>query len=389
MTSRRAVLRRRWVRAGLTAMAALLAVAAVLVVLVQTWEPAYVLYKRLRASSSYVYDEIKPDHATTDPAQFLSIGTADDVEPTRAKLRAIIRDGWPGGGDFADLSNVFEIHSDELPTKNLAELRALAPVATLRAFRFEFGEGIQSYAVYLRPPKATGETVVLLHGFAGEFQDARDYLVVLLARGLSIIGLNQLGYGGNSIYQRAGERIGGALTNLHHQVEAIPGGVFPHVAQITRAVSLAERLDPARPVHLAGFSMGAYMVTLAAAIDPRPAVVSANSGIYPAYLRDRKQDEAVGVAAHPQLLAAASHLDLMLLAALGERRRYLQVFNRYDRCCYSNTKGKLYEPALRARIAALGLVGDFHVVIDESHGRHKLSRLGADALLETIAGPND
>lgn len=110
-------------------------------------------------------------------------------------------------------------------------------------------------------------------------------------------------------------------------------------------------------------------MTLAAAIDPRPAVVSANSGIYPSYLRDRKQDAPVGVAAHRGLLAVASHLDLMLLAVLGEHRHSMQAFNRYDRCCYSNTKGKLYEPTLRSRIKALALPGGFHVVIDESSRR--------------------
>jgi pimeloyl-ACP methyl ester carboxylesterase len=373
-------LRRRWVVAVLTALSVLVATAAIMVILVETWEPAYVLYKRISAASPYVYDEIKPEYAATDPTQFLSIEKPEAVEPLRAELREIIREGWPGSTEFDNLRGIIEIHSDELPTKKLAELRALSPLASLRAFRFDFGGGTLSYAVHLRPPDATGETVVLLYGFAGEFQDAHDYVTRLLSRGLSVIGLNLLAYGGNSIYRN----LSGALTNLHHQVEDIPGGIFPHVAQITWAMSLAQSLDPGRPVHLAGFSMGAYMVTLAAAIDPRPAVVSANSGIYPAYLRDRKQDTPVGVAAHRRLLAAASHLDLMLLASLGVHRHYMQVFNRYDRCCYSNTKGRLYEPALRDRIKTLGLPGDFHVVIDESHGRHKLSTLGADALIETI-----
>ncbi len=373
--------RRRWLVRALAGLSALLAAVAIAVILVQTWEPAFVLYKRIKAPSRYTYDEIKPEYAAIDPAQFLSIEAPGAVEPLRARLREIVRGGWPGPTEFADITGTIEIHSDELPTKRLAELRALSPVASLRAFRFDFGGGTLSYAVHLRPPSTTGETVVLQYGFAGEFHDGRDYIERLLAEGISVIGLNLLAYGGNSIYRNSS----GVRTNLHHQVNDIPGGLFPHVAQITWAISLAQALDPGWPVHLVGFSMGAHLVTLAAAIDPRPTVVSANSGIYPSYLRDRKLDAPVGVATHRALLAAASELDLMLLAALGERRHAMQVFNRYDRCCYSNTKGKLYEPTLQARIKSLGLPGGFHVVIDESHGRHKLSPLAAEALIETIA----
>lgn len=380
-----AMLRRRWVVAGLALLAGAAVVVGTGVVLVNTWEPAYVLFKRLSAASPYVFDEIKPEYTATDPARFLSLRTPDDVMALRAKLSELVRDGWTGHGDPTDLRNVIEIHPDELPSRRSEEIRTLAPIAGLRAFRFDLGAGLLSYAVFLKPPNPTGETVIVQYGFAGEFQDGRAYIERLLSHGLSIIGLNLLGYGGNSIYQR----IDGAFKNLHHDVESIQGGTFPHIEQIFLAVSLAQSLNPGRPVHLVGFSMGAFMVTFAAALDPRPAVVSANSGIYPSYLRDRKQDAPIGVAAHRGLLAAASHLDLMLLAALGEHRHYMQVFNRYDRCCYSNTKGKLYEPTLQARIKALGLPGGFHVEIDESHGRHMLSPRGADALIETIADAND
>ncbi len=376
--------RNSWLKVILVILVAVLAIAAIATVLVQIWEPAYVIYKRLSASSPHVYDEIKPEYAAIDPAQFISVQTPGDVEIVRDKLRTVIRDGRTGSADFVDLSAVLEIQTDELPTHNITALRSLVPVEAMRAFRFDFGAGILSYAVYLRPPKATGDIVVLQYGFAGEFQDGRVYVERLLAQGLSVIGLNQLAYGGNSIYHRLGAKIGGTPTNLHHEVEEIPGGIFPHVAQITWAISLAQHINEGGPVHLVGFSMGAYMVTLAAAIDSRPTVVSANSGIYPAYLRDRKQDAPVGVATHRGLLEIATHFDLMLLAGLGEGRHYMQAFNRYDRCCYSNTKARLYEPTLQSGIKALGLPGGFHVVIDESHGRHILSPLAAEALIETI-----
>jgi len=64
----------------------------------------------------------------------------------------------------------------------------------------------------------------------------------------------------------------------------------------------------------------------------------------------------------------------------------LQVFNRFDRCCYSNTKGKLYEKAVKdaARLAG---GGQFDVLIDETHARHKISDYAMETILKDMARP--
>ena len=129
--------RNSWLKVILVILVAVLAIAAIATVLVQIWEPAYVIYKRLSASSPHVYDEIKPEYAAIDPAQFISVQTPGDVEIVRDKLRTVIRDGRTGSADFVDLSAVLEIQTDELPTHNITALRSLVPVEAMRAFRFD------------------------------------------------------------------------------------------------------------------------------------------------------------------------------------------------------------------------------------------------------------
>ncbi len=67
-------------------------------------------------------------------------------------------------------------------------------------------------------------------------------------------------------------------------------------------------------------------------------------------------------------------MDMYVLAAVGPGRRFTQIFNRFDRCCFANTLGRLYEPAVKKAVKDVNGGGAFNVVIDETHADHKVSK---------------
>ena len=113
------------------------------------------------------------------------------------------------------------------------------------------------------------------------------------------------------------------------------------------------------------------------------------AGAYPLYLRSGEEhNQSPRPQYYRPLITAANYLEMFVLAAHGEGRRQLQVFNRYDRCCYNNIKARLYEPAVRDAVATLGNPPeDFAVLIDETHARHKISGWAMGMILEDLARP--
>ena len=76
---------------------------------------------------------------------------------------------------------------------------------------------------------------------------------------------------------------------------------------------------------------------------------------------------------------------MFVLAGAGDGRRYTQIFNRYDRCCYRNLYGTLYETQVQDAIMQTGSNGQFRVLIDESHADHQLSEWAAERILDSLS----
>ena len=188
-----------------------------------------------------------------------------------------------------------------------------------------------------------------------------------------MLAFDQLGYGENSREVPCDlppDPSRPCKANLHSDLARITSPVALHVEPVLAGVDFLEERGFAT-IDALGFSAGAATVTFAAAIDPRIRRTAAVAGILPLYLREG-QDRVFGISEALATSGPVSYLDLFILTASGEGRRYLQLFNRFDRCCFRNLKGRHYEAALKDRVAALG-GGGFSVHIDESHARHTVS----------------
>ena len=154
-----------------------------------------------------------------------------------------------------------------------------------------------------------------------------------------------------------------------------------HFEPLVVGVNHALRVGEYKAVHMVGFSAGAFFTTVMAAIDERIDKSYPIAGVYPIYLREGAEIQPELASYYPPLLAMASYLDLFVLGASGAGRRQFQIFNRYDRCCYNNTKGKLYESVVADAVRGIGVGGGFAVLIDESHADHRISEAALEAVL--------
>ncbi len=341
--------------------------------LIHRYDPTRVIYKRLKAADKYVYDEIDPKYRKTDPNTLIAIETPADRDTARARLIAVI---WGGGGFPAKaMPSRVEIGIDD------TALSALPNLARIDRITVDMGNRVRSYLYLLRPAAgAKNRLVIYHHGFAGAIQDVPQTLAAFLERGYAVLGVNLMAYGGNSAYFRAAN---GESYNLHFDLDRIENPLRYHFEPVAVGVNYVLANFDYQSVDMIGFSAGGFVATVATAIDPRIRRSYPIAGVYPIYLRAGQDIQKGMPSTYPPMLAAASYLDLFILGAGGAGRRQMQIFNRYDRCCYNNTKATLYAPAVAARAAVLG--GEFAVLIDETHADHKFSRFALDAVLANMA----
>ena len=345
-------------------------------ILIHHYDQTRVLYKRLKADNEYVYEKIDPKFLKVDPYSLVSVKTLADLRQTRARLIEVF---WGEAQFPAEVQPAAVEH--DVSVEAFGDLPNLSRIDRIVV---DMGHEVRSKLLYFRPVETgNGNLVIYHHGFAGSIEDVPHIIGAFLERGYSVLAIDLLNYGGaKSKYKTSKNEAG---FNLHFELDKIPTPLRYHLEPVVVGLNHALRDSDYGSVSMVGFSAGAFVTTAIAAVDPRILHSYLIAGVYPIYLRTG-QDIQIGMPSYyPPMLEVANYLDLFVLGAAGAGRRQLQIFNRYDRCCYNNTKGKLYEPAVAETVGLIGDGGEFMVLIDETHADHKPSQFAVEAILADMA----
>ncbi|MEQ8603736.1 MAG: hypothetical protein RIB45_10480 [Marivibrio sp.] len=367
-----------WRRIALCALALTLAALLALVWYARKTEEGYILYKRLFAESEFIYDDVRPEIEAVDPASLIRPEDAPALAAIRADVIAAI---W-GEAGLPAARGPAQVTPHDQAAYGLG--RAVSGLQVERV-EIPIEANYQSVGWILTPPDGTGRAVIYNHGYAGDVSQAQPLIDRLLRAGFTVAALNFPGYAENA-YQRYDHPRFGPI-NFDHDFLLFFAD-RPLRFYIEPPIVVANHLrraHGARSVDVIGFSAGGWVSATAAAVDPRFARSASVASFLPLYMRDRTNSgEWTPPHLYPPLLQATNYLEIPLLAAVGEDRAYLQIFNRYDRCCYRNRLGRLYEPAIKARLETLGQGGAFQVLLDESHARHEVSAWSGERLVDFL-----
>ncbi len=366
----------RW--RGWLAALVLVATFAGLAKLFYEWDPTRVLLKRWTADSPYKYEEVHPRFLATDPASLIRVRDSAAAQDARTRLTAAI---WGDTGRPLDL--LPEAASAIEPDARQA---ALEGIATIERLTLPLPAGFTGRIDRLRPAQASGRVVLFQngHGGTGSYLDHGRHIGRLLSAGYTVLALNLPS--GQPVTDIPG--IGPYKLHPWRALDLVDHPLRLHFTPVVAAVNAALH-GGAETVDMIGFSAGGWITMVAAAVDPRIRRSYPVAGGYPLYLRSgEERNQSPRPQYYRPLITAANYLEMFVLAAEGTNRRQLQVFNRYDRCCYNNVKGRVYEAAVREAAGALGSPPDaFAVLIDETHPRHKISDWAMDRILEDLARP--
>jgi len=369
----------RIVKIILVALVILGGLAGGLYYLTHYYDPVRVVYKRMKADSPYVFEEMEPHFLRTNPADLIAIQTAEDAEKIRSQAIRVI---W---GTAKVPSRLPDAIDRDIEDAHFADMDNLERIDRLR---LKMSYDVPNVSYHFIPVKKSGHLVIVHQGYAGTFHDLKHVIAAYLRQGHAVIALNFLGYGENRIgYDFFFPRFGWYEVHTHRILDLDPLAMRFFYTPVIAAINYAKESYDYGVIDMMGFSAGGWETMVASAVDPRIRRSYPVAGSYPLYLRNHNE---AGQSVPPQyygpLLNAMNYLETFVLGSWGEDRGQLQIFNRFDRCCFRNVKGLHYAPAVKAAVNKIG-PGRFEVVLDETHADHKVSDFAIETIIKDMARP--
>lgn len=373
----------------------LLVIAAWLSVLYY-WDPTRVLVKRLKADSPYTYDELRPEHVDINPGRFMVVADSAGANDARERLAQVIWGQPAAPRDLLPTTVRKDLLTERPATDDCAELEFQKNetlqrlkcqlhryenwpgLAGIDELMVEVGPLYKASVAYFRPKSANGVLVLYQNGYASTYHHQFRHIERLINAGFTVAAANHTGYGDN--YCPKGSPLL-AWCDVGWGAYDVPLPMRVHFSPLVAAINHGIRESGFEDIAMIGLSAGGWLTSVMAAVDRRIVLSYPVAGFMPPYLQE--EGEQPPNQTYEPLFAAASMLDQFVLAADAPGRRQLQIFNRYDRCCYGNIRAQLYEPAVKQRVRDVN-GGAFDVRIDETHARHKISRWALDQIIRDI-----
>ena len=381
----------------------LFGIAAVLAVLYY-WDPTRVMIKRLAPGAEARFDRIPNDMDRPPLGDLLTLDDPDAADARRHALiekifgtaslpldlrpHRIIRDVEKAPGAVKEClspTGPSPVHLwSRMDTIIMRAIGCEAPyyrgwqnLAGIDELTGYMEKNWRPYAIaYFRPVEGNGVLILYQQGLAATYHDQHRIIEGWVAQGYTVAAMNMPGYGDNTCYDMdrycRGRPLGGRFDNEAMQRFA------PPVIAVNHALAQA----PFRRIAMVGISSGAWITLVSAALDPRIDFSFPIAGVLPLGTLQGKEESARALVAG--LTDVASVLDLAVLGADRPGRHQIQIFNRFDRCCFYGPRPESYASDLQRSAAALG--GRLDLLFDESHARHKISDWALRRIMAAIDG---
>lgn len=360
------------------------------------WDTSRIIVKRLMAEDRYEYDVLKPEHLSHDPRAYIKIHNPKDASNKRAKL---IESVW--GSPQVDLDLMpTEVRKDLLSNrpdtddcpklergKNETRLRLHCQLyryqdwpslASLDELIVQVGPLYKASIALFVPTNPNGALVIYQNGYASTYHHHHGHLKRLIEAGYMVAAANHISYGDNQC--RSSKKLR-AWCGVGAGRFEVPYPMRVHFSPLLAAINYTKHEFGVSRVAAMGLSAGGWLVSVMSAIDSRIGRSYPVAGFMPPFLQ--VEGESPPNQQYKPLFEAASMLEQFVLAADGKNRRQVQIFNQYDRCCYANRRATLYEQAVQDAVESIN-GGDFSVVIDDTHPRHKISSWAMSFILDDL-----
>lgn len=247
--------------------------------------------------------------------------------------------------------------------------------------------GIDSIAYLFLSENNNNKLVIYHQGHDGGFVNGKKSIEFFLKNHYSVLAFSMPLYGMNSQPVVDLENEGKIKLISHNQLSYLDSERFSSikffVEPIVVSLNYIDQNYKFDRYSMIGISGGGWTTTLYSAIDTRITQSYSVAGSLPLYLRYTQSDMGDYEQTLPGLYRIANYLDLYTMAANGDDRKHVQIFNKYDPCCFANPAIDTYVNAIQLTLTNLG-AGNFSVYIDDTHREHKISDHALQIILDSM-----
>ncbi|WP_268544236.1 hypothetical protein [Candidatus Nitrosotenuis cloacae] len=324
------------------------------------------------------YDDGKSENYGTDVDSLIHIGNSTDVAHKRASLIEFI---WKDSGFPTETLPSIEANIVDSRFSNMDNLKQIDKITV------NMEHDVNSIAYFFNPKKSNNKLIIYHQGHDGEFVRGRSSIEFFLKNNYSVLAFSMplLGMNNQPIVEIPD--IGKIRLESHDHLYLLDSDKFSSIKYFVEPIAISlnyvDKNFDFDSYYMVGISGGGWTTTLYSAIDPRITQSYSVAGSLPTYLRSSPEDLGDYEQILPELYKNANYLDLYILDSYGKDRKHIQIFNKYDPCCFAGDLFTTYENEIKNTMSKLGL-GTFDVYLDDTHREHKISEHALNLIINNM-----
>jgi len=246
---------------------------------------------------------------------------------------------------------------------------------------------INSYSYLFNPTNSNNKLILYHQGHSGDFINGKNTIKFFLNNDYTVLAFSMplLGLNEQPIIDHP--KFGKIKLTSHNQFQFLETETFtPFSLFVTPpiiALNYIEKNYNFDSINMVGISGGGWTTMLVSAMDTRIDQSFSVAGSYPIFLRNETKNFGDYEQTNPKLYEIANYLDLYTIASYGENRKFIQIFNKNDPCCYDGDSFLAYEDVIKTKIQKLKN-GFFDIHLDDTHNEHKISAYSLEIIINSI-----
>ena len=314
-----------------------------------------------------------------DPSSLITIHNKEDVIQKRNSLINYI---WKGQ----------YFPTQTLPTKiereiNESQFADLTNISHIDKITISMKYDVNSYSYLIVGKNDNQKLVIYHHGHAGDFMLGKNTIQNLLNEGYSVLAFSMPLIGMNNQPEINIPNIGKLKLTSHYYFWFLESNDFSPIQYfldpIVISLNYVEKQYQFDSINMIGISGGGWTTVIYSALDERVSQSYSIAGSLPIFLRSNQNDIGDYEQILPELYNIANYLDLYIMSSYGDNRKFVQIFNKFDPCCFSGERAKIYSDEIQSTLSKLGK-GEFEIHIDDTHKNHKISNHALEIILNDM-----